>query len=250
MGKSMNRSYWDRVSEDYQREILSVFDNDLHGTVEEKIAATALAYPGGRAADLGCGIGRFTPLLADTFEAVEACDYSKVGLKKTKSRCRSRRNVAFYEVDLVRDAVPFEPVDCVLCVNVLIMPSLGKRLRAWRSVVNQVATGGTLLLVVPSYESAQMEFYRAIKSRLERGEKSAVAIRKSIDERATVSDMRMGVLQLDGVRTKHYFRDEVESMVEDREFELRATLKVEYAIEPGDKEATSWDWMVVARRRK
>ena len=105
MSKSMNRSYWNRISKDYQHEILSVFDNDLHGTVEEKIAAAALAYPNGRAADLGCGIGRFTPLLADTFDRVEACDYTKVGLKQARARCRSRRNVRFHEVDLIRDRI-------------------------------------------------------------------------------------------------------------------------------------------------
>lgn len=245
----MNRSYWDRISKDYQHEVLSVYDNDLNGTVEEKIAAAALAYPEGRAADLGCGIGRFIPSLADTFNEVEACDYTRVGLKKAKSRCRSRRNVRFHQVDLVRDCVPFEPVECALCVNVLIMPSLDKRMRAWRAVSNQVAAGGTLLLVVPSYESAQMEFFRAVESRLSRGEKSAAAIRKSVDEQATVADMRMGVLQLDGVRTKHYFKEEVELMIEERGFDLIETLKVEYAQEISGTAVSSWDWMVVAKRR-
>lgn len=58
----MDRDYWNRISKNYEREVLSVFDNDLQGVVEEKIAAAGVAYPRGRAVDVGCGIGRFTPL--------------------------------------------------------------------------------------------------------------------------------------------------------------------------------------------
>ncbi len=70
-----------------------------------------------------------------------------------------------------------------------------------------------------------------------------------MDEQATVADMRMGVLQLDGVRTKHYFKEEVELMVEERGFDLIETLKIEYAQEIGGTAVSSWDWMVVAKRR-
>jgi len=243
----MNRDYWDRISKDYENEVLSVFDNDLQGIVEEKIAAAGVAYPAGRAADIGCGIGRFTPLIADTFCEVDACDFTSVGLKKAKARCRGRDNIRFYELDLTKDSFPFEPVEFVFCVNVLIMPALDTRLRAWWNMANQVVSGGTLLLVVPSYESFQMEYYHRLKSRLDDGETTTSAIRNSIDEKATAADMRMGVVQLDGVRTKHYLREELVSMVRARQFDIQEVVKVEYPPQ-NDSEFVTWDWLAVAKR--
>ena len=35
---NMDLAYWNRFSENYQSEVLSVFDNDIHRLVEEKIA--------------------------------------------------------------------------------------------------------------------------------------------------------------------------------------------------------------------
>ncbi len=244
----MNRDYWDSISRNYEREVLSVYDNDLKGVVEEKIAAAGVAYPEGRAADIGCGIGRFTPLLAETFCEVDACDFTPVGLKKAKARCRAKKNVRFYELDLTRDSFPFETVDFVFCVNVLIMPSLDMRMRAWWNVANQVSSGGTLLLVVPSYESFQMEYFHRVLSRIKDGESTTSAVRNCIDERATASDMRMGVLQLDGVRTKHYLKEEVEGMVQARRFEIVETRKVKYPPQ-GDSQFATWDWLVVAKRK-
>jgi|ETNmetMinimDraft_22_1059887.scaffolds.fasta_scaffold00030_45 SAM-dependent methyltransferase len=243
----MNRDYWDRISKNYQREVLSVFDNDIRGLVAEKIAIAAVAYPSGRAADLGCGVGRFTPLLCDSFELVDACDYTSVGLKKAKARCRSRGNVDFHVVDLANDSPPFDPVEFALCVNVLIMPAHAARMNAWRTVVGQVCEGGTLALVVPSFESAQMEYYHAIEERLDEGENCASAIRNSIDEQASAADMRMGILRLDNVRTKHYLKDEIEQNLRNYDFEIIETCKVEYPPE-GDASYRNWDWLVVARK--
>lgn len=243
----MDRDYWDKISKNYEQEVLSVYDNDLQGVVEEKIASAGLAYPEGRAADIGCGIGRFTPLLSETFCEVDACDFTPVGLKKAKARCRSKKNVRFYELDLTQDSFPFEPVEFVFCVNVLIMPSLDLRRRAWWNVANQVASDGTLLLVVPSYESFQLEYFHRVLSRISDGEPTTSAVRNCIDERATTSDMRMGVLQLDGVRTKHYLKEEVELMVQVRRFQIKEVGKVKYPPQ-GDSQFATWDWLVVAKR--
>ena len=243
----MNRKYWDDISKNYQDEVLSVFDNDIHGLVEEKIAVGAIAYPNGAAADLGCGVGRFTPLLCDSFEKVDACDYTSVGLKKARSRCRSRSNVAFHEVDLSNDRPPFDEVDFALCVNVLIMPAHSARMNAWRAVAGQVREGGMLAVVVPSYESAQMEYYHAVEGRLDEGESCSSALRNSIDEQASAADMRMGILRLDKVRTKHYLKDEVEQILCNYDFEVIDTCKVEYPPEGGANYRT-WDWLTVGRK--
>lgn len=244
----MDKSYWNRVCKDYQTEILSVFDNDSSGVVEKKIQRIAKSSSLNRAADLGCGVGRFTPVLAELFQEVEACDFSEVGLKETRKRCHEFDNVGFHHLDLSHDPVPFEPVDFAFCVNVLIMPSLDKRLRAWRAVANQVVQGGKLLLVLPSQESVQLEFYASIETRLSIGDSCGEAVRNSIDERALASDLRLGVHQLDGIRTKHYLEEEVESLLREFDFEIEESSKVKYP-KNEDNGFCPWDWLVVARRK-
>ena len=135
----MNRAYWDAVAENYEREVLSVFDHDAAGMVRARIVAAGAAQPGGRAADLGCGVGKFTPLLADAFAHVVACDRSERGLAVARAGCAAHSNVSFSCFDLACDAPPFAPVEFALCVNVLIMPDLDERLRAWRAARAQSA---------------------------------------------------------------------------------------------------------------
>lgn len=265
----MNPAYWETVAADYAREVLSVFDRDTAGLVSARIAAAGAAAPDGRAADLGCGVGKFTPLLARAFARVEACDRSARGIAETRANCAGLGNVAFHGLDLASDAVPFAPVEFVLCVNVLLMPSLDERMCAWRAVTNQVAHGGTLLLVVPSLESVQFEQFLALEARLHGGDSCAEALAQSVPDHGVAADLHQGVHRLDGLGTKHYLREELERMLQAHEFDVTELVKLEYpasatesaaatetangdggkSVPPATAAPRPWDWLAVARRR-
>lgn len=265
----MNRAYWDRVAGNYDNSVLSVFNHDTAGLVSSRLAAAGAARPDSTAADLGCGVGKFTPLLARAFERVHACDLSPRGIAATRLCCEPFSNVRFWELDLARDPMPFAPVDFVLCVNLLIMPGLDERLRAWRAVTNQLAHDGTLLLVVPSVESVHYGYYRALESGLCAGHSCATSLRASAPSQGSLSDLHQGVHRLSGLRTKHYLREELEWMLPAHELDLLELVKLEYrpgpagvdsvatadcasADPPGTsagEEPVAWDWLVVARRR-
>jgi len=245
----MNCDYWDGMAEDYEAAILSVFDHDTHGLVAARIADAGRNHAGGRAADLGCGVGKFTVLLARTFAQVEACDFSGRSLARARRQCGGKTNITFRQFDLASDPVPFVPVDFVLCVNVLIMPSLDQRLRAWRAVTNQVRHDGTLLLVVPALESVQFENFRVVDARLRDGETCAEAVRPGGLSSGTVRELQQGVHNLDGVSTKHYLGVELEQMLADHEFELLELIRLEYERPVPARSAGPWDWLVTARRR-
>ncbi|MDQ8180161.1 class I SAM-dependent methyltransferase [Pelagicoccus sp. SDUM812005] len=242
----MNRELWEDVSADYANKVLSVFENDRLGLVTQRIEAYGKAHPNATAADLGCGVGHFTPTLAKSFASVEACDLSSGGVEATRLSCSDFQNVNYNRLDLSSDPMPFEPVDFALCVNVLIMPSLDERLRAWRCVTNQVASGGTLLLVVPSLESIQMDLIQRIDGLIDQGHSCEDALEEGQSSRATAADLQQGVHRLDSLPTKHYFADELKYLLSEHEFDIEEMLKIQYS---NSNHADSWDWLVSAVRR-
>ncbi len=249
----MNRAYWDDVAANYEDEIFSVHDNDTDGLIEQRI--TRLAESGHTAADLGCGIGKFTPLLARQFKHVHACDLSEKLLDRASRACRSHKNVEFRQTNLGAEPHPFEPVDFVLCVNVLIMASLDIRLRALRAVTAQVKQGGHLLLVVPSAESMFYTRFRMIDWCLRDGQDCEGAVRENLPRTGSLRALYQGIRPIEGVPTKHYLREELQVLLADHQMEVLETKKLTYPwttefADPPDwmDSPLPWDWLVVARR--
>ena len=252
----MNRAYWETVAADYENAVLSVFDRDRAGAVRARIEA--VADPAARAADLGCGVGKFTELLARHFAHVEACDLSGRGVAETRERCREYDNVTVRRADLAGAPLPFAPVSFVLCVNVLLMPGLDLRRRAWRAVTNQVDHEGVLVLVVPSHEAMHFGRFRALETWLDDGHSCGEALERSREpDRSSARDLGQGVHRLRGLRTKHYLREELEWLLRAHEMEVDEITMLEYsaAIVKGADDVASveapplWDWLAVARRR-
>ncbi|MFP4283395.1 MAG: class I SAM-dependent methyltransferase [Opitutales bacterium] len=246
--RPMTRAYWESVAEDYEKRVLSVREHDFRGRIAGAIADAARRVHEGRAADLGCGVGKFTSLLADAFAGVEACDLSETAMEATRVRCEAFTNVRFHRLDLTRDAMPFAPVDCVLCVNVLLMPSLDERLRAWRAVSNQVDHGGTLVLVVPSRESILMEQHHAVEARLEEGQSCEAALATTLPPDATRQELSQDVHRLDGVPTKHYLEEELVALLEGHELTAVTTEKLRYRSPLEGTPLPCWDWLAMAKR--
>jgi SAM-dependent methyltransferase len=252
--RAVNEAYWDSVAADYCGNILSVFEHDTTGLVRARIGDAE--FRGARAADMGCGVGKFTSLLAARFGEVEACDLSTRCLDEARRHCAEFGNITYHQLDFARDVSPFEPVDFVLCVNVLIMPSLDERMRAWRMVTNQVVSGGTLLLVVPSHESMLYVNFRTLGWGLHAGLSCAQTLRRNVPQTGSIRDLHQGVRPLEGVPTKHYLREELEVMLDEHHFEVSELIKLEHdwATVIADPEQIvagppSWQWLVVARRR-
>lgn len=251
--RKMGRAYWDDLSEDYDEAIFSVRDNDAKGLVAGHIAR--LAKAGHVAADLGCGVGKFTPLLARSFRRVHACDLSPKLLRQARRTCRGLDNVDFIETDLGREPHPFEPVDFVLCVNVLIMADLDTRMSVLRAVTAQVKRGGHLLLVTPSAESMHYAQFRLIDWSLRSGADCETAVRESVTARGSVRDVHQGIRPINGVPTKHHLREELIVLLRGYGFEVSSIEKliyawtVEFPRPPVWLQAPyPWDWLAVARR--
>lgn len=247
--RPMCQSYWERVSKEYNREIQSVFEHDLEGLVKARIIAAGLDNPSGSSADIGCGIGNFTPLLAQAFASVEACDWAESALERATQRCRDYDNTTIQNLDICNDPIPFEPVDFAICINVLIMPGFDDRMKAWRAVTNQISQGGTLLLVVPSHESTQMEYYRDIENRLKMGDNCQEAAEACTTPNATIEDLQQGIFSCEGTRMKYYLKDELLMLLNGQELDVVETKRIQYSETIDNDTIETWDWLVMAKRR-
>lgn len=193
---------------------------------------------------------------ARAFGRVHACDLSANLLARARLLCRDFDNVDFLQTDLGRVAHPFDPVDFVLCVNVLIMAGLDARMGALRAVTAQVKSGGHLLLVTPSTESMLYTQFRRIDWCLREGMDCDVAIRDSVPVRGSVRDLHQGIRPIDGMPTKHHLREELLVLLRGHEMEILSIEKLTYPWTTEFRDPPTWmegpfpwDWLVLARRK-
>lgn len=250
----MDETYWNALQDSYATAIFSVLDHDASGQIAARIAAQA--DPTQVAADFGCGPGQILPLLRPHFGTVHACDWSSGLLQAAKREINADETVQFHRLDLSGDtAAPFAPVDFGLCCNVLIMPDAETRERIWNRLTALIAPRGTLLLVVPSHESALFTGFRRMDWNLRAGLDGAAAEDRSLETSAGSAAREQGVRPIDGVPTKHFLREELTVHLRDRGFTRLTFEKLPYAWSTEFEhppewmgEPRPWHWLVEARR--
>jgi len=101
--------------------------------------------PPARVADLGCGTGTLSLLLADEGHAVDGVDFSPAMVTRARAKAEGRRDVRFVVGDAAAPALDRAAYDVVLCRHVLwALPDPAAALRRW---VDLLAPGGRLVLV-------------------------------------------------------------------------------------------------------
>ncbi|MFP6874370.1 MAG: class I SAM-dependent methyltransferase [Verrucomicrobiales bacterium] len=246
---------WKKAARDYEGEVLSVFDNDRKGKIKALIKR--LGKKQGQATDLGCGVGKFLPLLAEHFGKVHACDYSPAMLEKAHARHGSLGNITFGSCDLRKSPPGPDPSDFVLCVNVIITASLAARQRMWQNLAKSVLPGGHVALVIPSLESALLARHRLVEWNLRDGQSAGRALRSGFGNQDPdgISIARGGILDCAGMLTKHYLETEISTTAKRFDFNEQGAEKIEYR---WNTEFTSpprwmrepfpWDWLAILKK--
>lgn len=102
--------------------------------------------PGRRVADLGCGTGTLSMLLAEQGHVVTGVDFSTEMIRRAEEKA-ARTGVAatFVVADAAAPPLPASSFDVVLCRHVLwAMPDPSAALAAWSALLHE---GGRLLLI-------------------------------------------------------------------------------------------------------
>lgn len=251
----MDVTYWNQVAEKYSDEIFSVLEHDESNLIAERIEKAASDK--GAASDLGCGIGKFLPLLSCNFRHVYAYDISEKCIGQARNNCSKFRNIDYIKADLAKRTVKMPNADLALCVNSVIMPSISQRHRYFRNISEHLNPGGHLVLVVPSFESAIYAKIRLIEwnQRIGIGNGAAVMAVWNGNNRQKASHLQQGIVNIDHVPTKHYLKEELVALLHDLGFDIIEVLKIEYAWKTEFdnpphwlKEPYPWDWLVTARK--
>lgn len=251
---AVDENYWDRVAADYDGEIFNSFASDRTGILLRRLdefADRSLA-----AADAGCGVGKYLPALAARFARVDAYDLSAKLLKQARQVARGLDTVRFFKRNFAARSARFEPVRFALCTNVLIMADQKVREAILRNLGRLVEPGGHALFLVPSIESALLAHHRMVEWNLRDGLSHESASRSSVAPAARAGRVLAdGLLPIDGVRTKHWLREEIAAQLGQSGFQILHADKIEYGWDtefesPPEwmEDPYPWDWLITAQR--
>lgn len=249
----MDRKYWERVAEDYDGEIFDSLAGDRNGVLLERIHRRADVKA--TAFDFGCGVGKYLPSLSRRFGKVWASDLSAECVRHARALHGHLGNVSFLREDLSDADAGVGKADFVLCTNVLIMPSAVMRERVLKRLARVTRKGGTLLMLVPSLESSLLAHVRRGEwMRRRHGRRRIPAPTTLMGSGGR--DVLGGTLAIDGVRTKHYLREELEVLLSSAGWNVTSVDKVEYGwnTEFPDpprwmRNPWPWDWLAECRKK-
>ncbi|MEO8734405.1 MAG: class I SAM-dependent methyltransferase, partial [Flavobacteriales bacterium] len=203
----MDERDWDNVAATFEDDIFSVPEHDR----KKRILQRVQRYAGKKksSADIGCGIGRTIPMLAEHFKSVQATDISSECLAVAENKYARFSNVEYVHADLAKP-LPFAPVDFALCINVLLIASRTKRQTMMANMCAAIKPGGHLLLVTPALESALYASHRLVQLNEQKGMKPAVAQRKAARD---TTKLDMGIVMVNGAPTKHHLKEELTDLL-------------------------------------
>jgi SAM-dependent methyltransferase len=186
---------------------------------------------------------------------VWASDLSGECVRRARALHASLKNLSFLREDLSDPDAGIGEADFVLCANVLIMPSAATRKRVLQRLARATRKDGTLLLLVPSLESSLLAHTRRAQWMRRSRTKRRFPLPTMLSGPGG-RDVLSGILAIDGVRTKHYLREELEILLPAAGWKVRSVEKVEYGwnTEFPDpprwmKEPYPWDWVVEGERK-
>jgi SAM-dependent methyltransferase len=253
VGPNVDEQYWDDMAGRFEDRVLEIAGLDQEGVIDEEIKR--LRWAGLTAADLGCGPGSLLPQLSEAFVHVEAVDYSQELLDLARQR-HARPNIRFLQADLIKGHLGGIQVDVSFCVNVLLLPQRKKLERIAQTVHDVTKPGGHAVFVVPSFESVLHVHQSLARARRRDGAPAGLSKKKAEKTlRKVVDSFVDGVIDISGVRTKHWTQMDLEGLLEDTGFAVERVRKVPFSwneeIDLPPKWLDSllpWDWLMVARR--
>jgi len=250
----MDKAYWENISGNYNSEIFDVRKSDKSGIITSWIKEISSSKK--TIGDVGCGIGKWLPLLSKQFGKVYAIDISSNNLDYCEKKFKQLKNISYLNTDMSLRMKEMYSFDAILCVNAILTESLVKRTTFFKNISANLKPEGNLILVVPSLESVLYSAFVLDNYNRKRGFPNKKF--KEVKNKNEYFKFRQrGIVNIDKVPTKHYLREELISTLTESGFNEITIGKVEYSwnseIDNAPKSLKGpypWDWVVKATKRK
>lgn len=246
---------WNKVADNYDKEVFNVFQNDKKNKLKRYIRK--YANKENTAIDFGCGVGKALPLLSPFFKEIIGVDVSKKCIAIAKSA--PFKNVSFKEADLAGKKINVPSVDFAFCCNVAMSDDVKRNYRIIKNVLNSLNKGGVALFVLPSLESASLAAWRLVSWYDKEGIDLGDIPRKELSHLNVNHQKQIteGIVMIDKVPTKHYLISELYALFNSGDFVLQKLDRLEYGWDTEFESPPSWmqdpypyDWVVEAKRVK
>jgi SAM-dependent methyltransferase len=248
----MDRKYWEKIAPDYNEEIFDVLANDKKEIIRAAIRRNASLSK--TVLDIGCAVGKWLPLLSPVFKKVIAVDISKKNLLIARAKHAGYDNIEYRRADMSSPGTKLPKADTAVCINAILTDSSKKRIFFFQNLSSCIKRGGHLILVVPSLESWLLARMVQQQWQIDKG-----LFREKLSGKEAIKKYRnmiQGNMDIDGVPTKHYLREELRLLLSGQKFEVTESRKIEYPwttefIDPPQwlKDPYPWDWMFVAQKK-
>jgi SAM-dependent methyltransferase len=241
----MDVAYWDTMSEAFDEEIFNSLKQDVRGAIRGAIER--VSSPQKKVMDLGCGVGRYLPLLSSAFGEVHAADWSPGCVQRASEVARRLPNVRVALPKAYIGSAWTGRFGVVTAINVLFDPLARRRAALLKEIRRLLAPRGSLVLVVPSLEA--VVYADAVR-------RVHAPRRPSLYEFGVAASKHdPGILMIEGIPYKHWVGEELLLSLRDAGFKPGPLARVEYRWEtevltpPRPRGLPPpWDWLVVARR--
>lgn len=241
----MKPSFWEAVAADWDDQVFDTLAEDRGNVISTAIRE--FTRDARTVADFGCGVGRYLPLLAVNFQKVFALDWATACINRARVTAKRFPNVEVLRATSTVLAALRGKSDFTVAIHVVTHPRQKARERALSQAVSLTKSGGRLLIVVPSLESA---VYAESVRRIFRPK-----IESDFGSGGHYALLDRGVLALGGLPTKHFVAEELLLLV--RLFGCIPTglRRIEYSwrihsarVPRRYAASRPWDWLVLAKR--
>lgn len=250
----MDKAYWDRVADCFDKEVMKILDRDRSGVLTSAISVASSSRK--TVADFGCGNGSLLGLLAERFHDVHAIDHSDKLLGQARQQNTDHKNIQYIQADLASHYVSKPKVDVLVCVNVVIQPDVEVRDRILENAAAAVKARGTVIFVVPAYESLIHTYQTIVETNVAQGvpRDEAVAEVEEVYKSEVLSPIE-GIVSLGGEPTKLHTLTEISTSLTDVGLDQIVSHRIEYDWDEMIDDAPEglgapypWDWLLVSRK--
>lgn len=240
--------HWDTIGNKYVDEIFDVFKSDKNGVLTKYFIKHGNKKH--TAIDFGCGIGKAFQFLSPVFKEVIGTDISAELLAQAENQ--PYENIRLIKADLVNPKKRFPLVDFAFCCNVIMLPELESNYAMFRTIRKSLKSTGHALIIIPSIESLLFASWRLLDWYQKEGVAPEDVDNAEFDYfTKSKRDIVLGKVQIDGVPTKHYSKEELQVITRNAGLQITAIEKIEYdwstefnKVPKWMKDPYPWDWMI------